>query len=177
MDNNINIRQERKHLYYSGSPSGLAFVLFRLFFALTVLAFILACKPKHPAHIKTGEHSCARCLMQITDMRFNTQAVTSKGKIKHYDSIECMVVHTSTEHDKKASYKNFYVKNFFNSKEFIPAQKAHYLHSSKLASPMKAGLSAYPTQKAFKKAQQRYTGKTIQFADLRHLIKNVSHKK
>ena len=75
---------------------------------------------KEPVPIKIGEETCAYCSMKIVDLRFNAQVITEKGKIKHYDSLECMVSHEHDEHDLK---NKIFVKNFFQKDQYISGKR------------------------------------------------------
>ena len=138
-----------------------------LLIGVFLFSSLLYCNSDKPKIIKSGEQTCSYCRMKIVDRRFNAQAVTTRGKHYHYDSIECMVA--DTQDKAKTSSEVFlkkYVKDFFNPDNFVEAEKAHYIFSEKLASPMGAGISAYAEQESVQKAQKKYDGQTLTFPEV-----------
>ncbi len=93
--------------------------------------------------------------MNIVDMRFKAELITQKGKIHHFDSIECMMGWWANHREKTASR---WVSDFYSPETWIPLEKAFLLKSKTLPSPMRAFLSAYASEQELKRALQEYGG-------------------
>ena len=142
-----------------------------LFFLFLVSASCDA--PQKPVDFKMGEHQCAHCMMGITDIRFRGEAITHKGKIYHFDSIECLTAWVKENHQHPGSA---WVANFLKQGEWIDMNKAIFLHSEKLNSPMGAGLSAYETEAQFIEARQMYGGDRMNRSELEAYIANWQNR-
>lgn len=96
--------------------------------------------------------------MQIEDLRFKSAAITKKGKIISFDSIECLI---GWMKENKLQIRNGFVTDFNNPKSWINLEKAFILKSNKRQSPMGAGLSAYLSKKELKDASVIAEGEQI----------------
>lgn len=133
-----------------------------LFIALA--GVFVQCSPPVALAIQPGEERCAHCRMDIADMRFNAQLITSKKKRHHFDSVECMQA-WMTEH-KEVKIAHAYVKNFLQNTAFIDYTSAYYLQSKRVPSPMGAGLAAYATREQASTAQREWGGRLLHSDDL-----------
>lgn len=132
-----------------------------------ILFFILSCSPKAPEPIVPGKDVCEYCKMVITDIKFAGEIITKTGKIYKYDSIEC----TGADFlSKKDTVKNVYVPNYMNPGEFIEAEKAFYLISDNVRSPMGLNVSAYKTEEDAKNVQKIKGGKIYDWEALLLII-------
>ena len=160
------IMSTKNKIYQSHFFNKSIFVVFCLF----LLFFVsLACQKK-PVSIPSGDYQCHNCKMLISDLRFHSQKINTKGKHFHYDSIECMVWDRlkSDSHNKD----KFYVKDIQNN-NYIQAGEAFYLRSSALPSPMGANLSAYSSQADRDQALQNYAGINLSFANMIDYVQNI----
>ncbi len=125
-------------------------------FTINLLLFsFIHCSNHLPTDIKSGSETCEYCKMKISDLRFNSQAITSKGRKYHFDSIECMLAWKTDVELKKRWVKGY------SSKKWIELDKAILFQSKELKSPMGAGLSAYLSMEELNKVQAEYTGNKI----------------
>lgn len=142
----------------------------KFFKKILLLFFVLvSCSTrKTPKDFSSGEHSCGYCQMKISDMRFRTQAISKKGKVHYFDSVECLTA-WHEDHKKVAGF--LWVGDFFKKDQWIDYSNAYFLQSSKLNSPMGAGLSSYESLEGAKKSQKIYGGKIL---DKKQLKSHVS---
>ncbi|MFN3603869.1 MAG: nitrous oxide reductase accessory protein NosL [Leptonema sp. (in: bacteria)] len=138
----------------------------KIAYSLLVIGF-LYCAPKAPVDIQVGQEECALCKMKIVDLKFNTQLQTSKGKILHFDSIECLV--RWLEQNKEVAIKNAWVKDYTTG-EWVVYKDAYYLASKNLPSPMGAFLSSYKNKESVEKIQKEKDGKILEYKDLIHYL-------
>lgn len=130
-----------------------------------VLLLIVSCAPEGPIVVNPGQERCAHCRMDVADMRFNAQLITEKGKRFHFDSIECMEAWIIENADQKVA--RAYVKNVAQPDQFLEREKARYVKSERLASPMGAYLAAYGTQEQVAKAITEYGGRELKLEELK----------
>lgn len=146
------------------------------FFSLTLLLFLVilfSCgrsKPRLPVEFNLGEHQCDYCRMGIADIRFRAQAVTTKGKRYYFDSIECLGAWSRSNQEK---IDTSWVGDFLQEGKWVEEEKAIFLHSENLNSPMGAGLSAYENETLFIEAQKEYGGSRLNRSELYDYIENL----
>ena len=150
-----------------------------LFICVFYTFFLITCKKKTPVAIQPKEHACKYCQMKIIDLRFNAQLVTPKGKVYHFDSIECLFTYHLTHHPKSQFDKGFklYVKDFLNKKQYLEAGKALYMQSNLLSSPMGANLSAYHDHDSLNWALKKYKGNALNFKQAHEYVSNIWFKR
>ncbi|MFN3471791.1 MAG: nitrous oxide reductase accessory protein NosL [Aquificaceae bacterium] len=136
------------------------------------LAFLsplfFSCKGEGPVPIKLGEDVCEYCKMVIADERFAAEVITKKGKVYKFDAIECMVGYYN---ENEENIRKAYVINFLNPKEFLEAEKAVYVRSPDIRSPMGMNLSAYKSREEAEDILKGKQGEVLNWTDLRELIR------
>lgn len=122
-----------------------------------------SCTPE-PEPIQYGFDACAHCKMTITDARYGAEAVTKKGKIFKFDSIECMAVYLQEENmEEEILYK--LVTDFEQPEKLITVEAASILHSEALPSPMGMYLTAFGEQDRAQYFQQERGGQLLNWQE------------
>jgi len=128
--------------------------------ALSLVLTISACS-KSPQPIEYGSDPCAYCIMTISDDRYATEIVSTKGRAYKFDSVECMVNAVKEgETLTDAEPERYYVADYANHGKLFAAEKATFLVSEKLPSPMGANLTAF-AHRADAEAMQKERGGEI----------------
>jgi copper chaperone NosL len=83
--------------------------------------------------------------MIISDQRFGSELVTTKGKIYKFDAIECMVPELLNKGADQFAYT--VVTDYANPGKLMDAHNLNFLISQDLLSPMGRNLSAHSTTK------------------------------
>lgn len=105
------------------------------------LAMLVSCAAG-PKRIEYGAAECAYCRMEITDPRFGAQAVTAKGKVMSFDSIECLADYVAAAASSGAAPAAF-VSDWQNPGALMPVDSARLLRvDGPAGSPMGQGLLA-----------------------------------
>ncbi|MCB1191660.1 MAG: nitrous oxide reductase accessory protein NosL [Leptospiraceae bacterium] len=143
--------------------------MYKLFGIIVMIFLIIGCKQDKPVPIKSNEHRCEYCRMQIMDMRFDSQAVTDKGRRYYFDSIECLVAWWI---QNEAQTKLLWVKNYNNTNEWIELSQAHILRSEKIPSPMGGFFSAYKTENDREENKNKFGGKPYNIDEIKNYIKS-----
>jgi copper chaperone NosL len=128
---------------------------------------LIGCSPKGPEPINPGKDICEYCKMVITDIKFASEIITKTGKVYKYDSIECAAADYLA---KKDQVKAIYVPNYDNPMEFILAEKAFYLVSDNLRSPMGLNVSAYPDRESAEMKLKTKGGKIYDWEGITVLV-------
>ena len=106
--------------------------------ALVVLA---ACASGAPQPIDYGRENCEYCRMVVDDRRFAAEVITSTGKARKFDSIECMASYVAQQ-GAPQKIRAMYVTDFRNPGTLIAAESAQYVRGGSVSSPMGMGLAA-----------------------------------
>ncbi len=131
--------------------------------------FIIACKPQ-VSDINYHQDECVFCRMKISDPNFGAELVTSKGKVYKFDSAECMF--RQFLNDQQVEYAYVMVTDYTNPHTLIEAQKATFLVSENLPSPMGGNLSSYESRDTASKMQQEKAGKLYDFEEILSVYKH-----
>ncbi len=113
---------------------------------LIISILFSACNLVKTEEIFFGQDHCTQCRMTIVDSRFGGEAITDKGKVFKFDSIECMHEYQKRNSDQKL---NMFVLHHEHKGEFIEAQKAIFYINPDLRSPMGKGILASREQSSF----------------------------
>ena len=105
---------------------------------LVSLVMLVSCS-QEPEPIDYGNEACHFCEMTIVDPAFSAQAVSTKGKQHKYDAIECMVNDLLQKDIEMAVVR---VADYAHPGSMIDAEKAAYIISDSIKSPMGANLAA-----------------------------------
>lgn len=138
------------------------------FFA-SVLLVILSCSSE-PQPIYFGEDNCSYCRMLISDSRYGAELVTGKGKAYKFDSVECLAAYTLEGKKGSKDTGTLWVVNFARPGELTPAEKASYLHSAELGSPMGMNLTAFAGLKDAESVAQKYAGEIVRWNDVKKIV-------
>lgn len=129
---------------------------------LLALAFS-SCTPE-PEPIQYGFDACAHCKMTIYDARYGAEAVTKKGKIFKFDSIECMAGYLQ-EHEMEEDILYKLVTDFEQPERLIAVESAAILQSEALPSPMGMFLTAFGAQESAQQFQQERGGQLLNWQE------------
>ena len=102
--------------------------------------------------------------MTIVDKVHAAEIVTKKGKVYKFDATECMI---NFMNDFDASEIELYLSNNYTEPEqLIDAQKATFLISKNIPSPMGAYLSAFKNKADAEKMQSEKGGDLYSWEEL-----------
>ena len=137
-------------------------------FVVYALILFVSCSSE-PVPIAFGKDQCTECKMIISDQRFGAEAVTDKGKIRKFDSAECLLDYL----DKNPALAHQYllVIDYENPGALVPAAEAGYLISTDLPSPMGEFISAYKSKVEATSKQETHPGNVYSWNTLRSLNK------
>lgn len=145
-----------------------------LFYLFAVILLLSSCS-KSPEPIQYGRDSCDNCRMLISDPKYGSELITSKGKIYKFDSIECTADFYNNLNVEDIN--SIWVTDFLRPNEFININEGLFLRSKNLRSPMGLNLSAFSNATELNKIKEQYGGDEIRWNDLVIYVKQQWHEK
>ncbi len=137
-----------------------------------LLLFLIGCSAggptDEPPEIAYGRDVCDACSMIIDEARFAASYVTTTGEVRKFESIEDMV---SYHHDHEEEVHIFWVHDY-ESEEWVRADKAFFIQSEDIPSPMGGGLIAAADETHAHRLADVWHGSVLTFPEL--LERNVS---
>ncbi len=135
-----------------------------------VLFLFVSCEREiKPVPINYGQDECEYCRMKITDPRYGSELLLKTGKSYKFDSIECLAAYY-IEYKDRDKIHSLWVPDFL-TKKFIPAEKAYYLHTKNLPSPMGMNLSAFKSMQELEEVKEKYGGDVLNWEQVLKLVK------
>jgi copper chaperone NosL len=119
----------------------------RPFYKLAFLALFIILTPAcntGPKEIEYGHDACQYCKMTIVDKIHAAELVTDKGKVFKFDATECLLHYLKESENSKGA--SLFTNYFESPTKLISSEKASYLISENLPSPMAANLTAFKSQ-------------------------------
>ncbi len=128
--------------------------------------FLQACTIK-PEPIQVGKDLCKYCKMTISDSKFGAEAITTKGKIFKYDEAHCYLSEIADKELDVKDVQSIYVSNFCGQHELLLADKAYYLYSENLKSPMGGNVAVFSNKDSLQKYVNILGGKELTWDELK----------
>lgn len=127
-----------------------------------VMFFASGCSTSEPAPIRLGKDECAHCKMILTDPKFGAEIITKTNKIYKFDDVNCL---NNYIHDKEkiaAQINLIFFVDYAQEGKFILAEKACFLQTNELNSPMGGAVAAFSAKEDLTKIASLFTeSKTI----------------
>jgi copper chaperone NosL len=92
--------------------------------------------------------------MGIADPRFGGEVITKKGKVLKFDDIGCMIRYIKSGEMEQKDISQTVVVNYEKQADFINTDKAAFLVSETIKSPMNFKVAAFSTADAANKGIQ-----------------------
>jgi len=136
---------------------------------LPAVVALSACADPGPRPLQAGVDGCADCLMVLENGGHGAELVTTTGKVYTFDSSECMVNHLRTEMVERDLH-SAWVTDFASPDELVEAEKAFYLVSPMLDSPMGLGITAFARAEDRDGAVNAFGGRPADWDQIRALV-------
>lgn len=128
----------------------------RHFLSLIIL-LLVACQTNklEPAAL-SPEDMCTNCKMAISEKQFATQFLTKDGDAVKFDDLGCLAHYLTRHSPQRREIAALFVVDY-ETKQWLKAESAFYVHSEKFQTPMQGGFAAFaerPRAEAAAAAQQ-----------------------
>jgi len=118
--------------------------------------------PDQPPKIRYGEDMCDECKMLISEARFAAAYVTENGETRRFDDVGGMFVY----HQKHPEPVARYWVHDYNSGAWIRADRATFVQSPEIQTPMGYGVVALASRAEAESLAQAKGGKILSLQDL-----------
>jgi len=150
-------RRNKKLSVKIGSPSFLIFSL---------LTLSLGGCSTQPQPLRIGKDNCDFCKMTISDNRFGAEIVTRKSKIFKFDDEHCIVAFLNSKKVAQQDIAGIYFTDFNTPNQLINVEKAFFLQSPVLKSPMNGNVAAFSNEDSLQKIFQQLNGNKISWKEM-----------
>lgn len=134
-----------------------------------ILSLLISCNYE-PEPIKFGSDECSLCKMSITDPKYGAEIVNSNGKTFKFDAVECMAKYIVDGNIKKDKIYSMWTIDYSNPKTLTDAQRANYLRSKSLPSPMAMFLTSFSNLADLEKVKIQHAGEMLKWNDILDLV-------
>jgi len=127
---------------------------------LIPLMLLFACQVE-PEQIAFGKDACEHCRMLIMDPKFGAEIVTEKGRIYKFDDVNCKRNFIAENGLSEENIKYNLVIDFSEPQTLINADRAFYVRSEEIKSPMGSQIAAFNSAEAAQQMLSRWNGGKI----------------
>lgn len=134
---------------------------------LIPLMMLMACQVD-PEPIDFGKDACDHCKMVIMDPKFGAEIITEKGRIYKFDDVNCKVNYINDNNIAEENLKYNLVIDFSEPQTLINADRAYYVKSDEIKSPMGSQIAAFNSEDAAQKMIKRWNdGETLNYFQMK----------
>lgn len=128
--------------------------------ALLLLA--LACQADQKPQAIEAHDACASCRMAISQPQYAAEVLDKDGNAVKFDDIGCMLRYLKQH---TVPQRRLYVMDYVN-RQWLEAERAVFVRSNAIASPMDGGLAAFRDQSAAQQFLRNSSGQMMSLAEL-----------
>jgi len=150
--------RHRKGKFVAAQPAAVATML--------LLPVLFAQCSTGPQPIHYGSDACAFCKMTLMDKRYGAEIMTKKGKAFKFDDVNCLVLFEQEGTVKPADIAGRYIVDFAHEGVLLDIEKAVFLHSENLKTPMASQVAAFATQNDLDNVRAQAGGKELDWAQV-----------
>ena len=147
----------------------------RLILLLAVLGTVCAgCAPGRasgPPKIVYGKEACSECHMIITEKKFSAAVVDAVGEVSKFDDIGCAWLYIK---EGQAVMEQLWVRDDV-TEEWMDGEKAVYVVSDALKTPMGHGVAAFRSESDAQKLLVQYHGELVSWDKMGASFLNNPH--
>ncbi len=124
-----------------------------------------------PEPIRWGQDNCHACKMTLTDKRFGAEVVTTKGRVYKFDDLNCLAGFLSSGQITLDNIGQVVAVDFKKTGQFIDVNKANFLQSDLIKSPMRADVASFSDPKELEAVKAEIGGgKTLTWQEVKLLF-------
>jgi len=123
-----------------------------------------------PQPIKYGTDNCDFCKMTLMDKRYGAEIVTQKGRVYKFDDVNCLVMFDKEGSVKAEDIAGRYITDFAHEGVLIEVEKAVFLESDKLKTPMASQVAAFATPADLEQTKTQSGGEVLVWKQVQELF-------
>lgn len=135
---------------------------------LIVSFSLTSCDSNEPEPIAYNRDACEFCKMSISESRFASELITSKGRVYKFDDLSCMFRYMKEHGDVKI--KNYYVGDFLRENILMDATGSFFVKHESFRSPMGGNIAAFAAKKAAVEYAVQNQTDVMAWRDLPHTV-------
>ncbi|MBL7902753.1 MAG: nitrous oxide reductase accessory protein NosL [Bacteroidia bacterium] len=132
--------------------------------SIVVLSFATSCSSSGPEPIALNKDNCDYCKMTISNVRFATELITSKGRVYKFDDVSCMINYKK-ENSNMASAK-FYISDYLEPNALLKADSLFYVSGEAVGSPMGGDIAAFSNSDSAQAFLVRLSAQPLSWAQI-----------
>jgi copper chaperone NosL len=137
----------------------------KMAYVILITILFLSCNAE-PEQLRYGIDACYVCKMTLVDKKFGAELVTAKGKIYKFDDVNCIVKFTTSDYLIDETIAHTLIVDYAQPEKLIPAEKAFYLKSEEIRSPMASQVAAFETEEVMLKYKPTLHAKSLSWGEL-----------
>ncbi len=137
---------------------------------LTLFVLFVSCSAE-PEPINFGHDECVLCKMTISEQKYGAEIVNKNGKTFKFDALECMVKYINDKEIESEKVHSVWTIDYSNPKILIDAEKAYYLRSRSLPSPMAMFFTSFSNKSELEKTKQEHPGEVLNWEEIQIIVK------
>lgn len=103
--------------------------------------FLFSCGSKGPEPVKLNKDNCDYCKMTISDIRFATELVSSKGRVYKFDDLSCLL--NFKKENTGFEQASHYVSDYLYPNALRKADSLFYIVGEQVSSPMGGNIAGF----------------------------------
>lgn len=135
------------------------------FYSLIIV--LSGCLPSGPEPIVIHKDMCHFCKMKISDARFGAEIITAKGRIQKFDDIACVLEQIAEQPD--IDIASFWVADYGGTNQLVNVDKAFFVRSEELRSPMRGNVAAFGNLEEAEKLASALKTSIITWIELKNM--------
>ena len=128
-------------------------------------ALVFSCSTE-PEPLRFGKDVCYTCKMTLVDKKFGAEIVTKKGKIYKFDDLSCMVNFHNSGYEEVSEMEHRLVIDYANPEKLIDTQRAFFVKSDELRTPMASEIAAFGSEEDYKKFKKKMNGILMSWGEI-----------
>lgn len=116
-----------------------------------------------PRPIHYGQDACAFCKMTLMDKHYGAEVVTTKGKVFVLDDTNCLIQFLKKGGITPGDIAGRYITDYAHDGVLIDVEKAIFLHSDNLSTPMASGFAAFASLSDLDAVKSQVSGEVLRW--------------
>lgn len=150
--------------YKEFKTSRMSGVLKSMVVLIMAMVALSACSASGPEPIVVNKDVCFHCKMNISDVRFGAELITTKGRIYKFDDVVCMKGFAS--HMAASEVKATYLCEYTQPGHLVNTDSLFFIKGDMIASPMRGNVAAFTDRTVMQGYLETWKAMEVDKADI-----------